>query len=71
MLDRHPVRGISRHVHTHVASREGFRVMNSDRTLNFGTDEEQQIRMPHVAHSFAQFVKMARDLKLDGAAALA
>lgn len=45
--------------------------MNSDRTLNFGTDEEQQIRMPHVAHSFAQFVKMARDLKLDGAAALA
>src|SRR5437773_1888880 len=34
MLDRHPVPGISQHVHTHVAAREGFRVMTSDRTIH-------------------------------------
>jgi hypothetical protein len=70
MLDEHPVVGISQHVHTHVASREGFRIMISDRTVNLGTPEERQIRMPRVAQNWEALLKMVEGLDVDAATAV-
>ncbi len=71
MLERHPVQGISQHVHTHVASREGFRIMTSDRTINLGTPQEKKIRMPRVAQNWMELVAMASALDIDAATAVA
>jgi hypothetical protein len=46
-------------------------VMTSDRTINLDTPEEQEIRMPRVARSFLELLKMAKELDIDGATAIA
>lgn len=59
LLEERPVDGISPHVHTHVATREGCTLMTN------------KIGMPRVAQSWLEFVQMANGLGIDAAAAVA
>lgn len=71
LLERHPAEGISSHVHTHLAAREGWKVMTSSRRMNVGTREETRIKMPPVAQSWAELMSMAERLDIDAATAKA
>ena len=65
MLDDHPVEGIGRHVHIHVAMRGDFKIGTNDRTVFPKDGPPVEIKMPLVAQNWEQLVHMASDLGAD------
>ena len=51
------VKGISKHFHVAIVSREGVRGGNSDHTENLGEEAETHITMPDIAHNLTEFEK--------------
>lgn len=68
-LQRHPVAGISEHVHFHIAMRGEIHFGNSDRRLLPPEGPPIEIRMPTVAQSYEEFCAMAQHLGADAAGA--
>lgn len=70
MATWHPVSGINDHVHIHVAYRDGFYIQNSDMKEHRQDGSVREVRMPPVAESFDQLLKMAQELEADAATAI-
>ena len=68
-LEKHPVPGISPHLHYHIVARGSIAVGNSDKRIHAG-DEIREIRMPRVADNFDDLVRMAQQAGIDAAAAI-
>lgn len=69
MLERHPIAGISHHVHIHVAARGGYALATSNRREIPRDGPARAVQMPPVAESYEELVKMAQEI--DAAAATA
>jgi len=58
-LADHPREGISRHLHYAIVRREGIELHTNDETIHPPQGLPVEIRMPNVARSYEQFMKMA------------
>jgi hypothetical protein len=65
----HPEKGISDHMHIHVAYRDGFYIQNSDMKEHQKDGSIREVRMPPVAESYDQLIAMAEELRADAATA--
>ncbi|MCX5681960.1 MAG: hypothetical protein NT079_06825 [Candidatus Omnitrophica bacterium] len=69
-IERNPDKGISEHLHIMRVSGQGFKMSNTDR-INYNHDgSKSEIKMPKVATSYNDFIRMCKDGKMDGRAAI-